>query len=424
MADFGHSRDGKKGKKQIVFGLLCASDGCPIAVELFSGDTCDPTTLGPQVARIQDRFGIRRVALVGDRGMITTVRICHDLEPAGLNWISAVKAIDIRKFARTPANKSGDKKPPQPALAPETPIPYAVAEIRSPDFPGERLMVCLNPRLKAERSRKGEELLAATEETLERIAASVRAGALSEKAEIGRGVGREANRRKIERHFEITVDDESMTWARRQEKIAAEARFDGVYVVRTSLVEIEPEAAVSAYKSLSVVDRAFRIAKSGLRVRPVYVYTEDHVRGHAFLCLLAYHFEWHMRQRLATLLFEDEARPAAEAQRNTPVEKAQVSPSSKRKPDTKRTPDGFPVHGFETLRDDLSSVLLNILSMPEHPESKLALVTQPTPLLARAFEFLEVTPSRLVPIRMTGRKPPDDAENRIAPPGCAGQQTH
>ena len=402
LADFGHSRDGKKGKKQIVFGILCASDGCPIAVELFSGNTGDPTTLGPQVARIRDRFGIRHVALVGDRGMITTARIRHDLEPAGLDWISALKAVDLRKLARTPAKKPGDKKPPQPALAPETPVPDAVAEIHSPDFPGERLMVCLNPRLREERRRKREELLAATEETLERIAASVRAGTLSGKAEIGRRVGREANRRKVEKHFEITIGDSSMSWARRQEKIAAEARFDGIYVVRTSLGEIEPEAAVSAYKSLSMVERAFRIVKSGLRVRPVCVYTEDHVRGHVFLCLLACYVEWHMRRRLAPLLFEDDDRPAAEARRNTPVEKARVSPGAKRKADTKRTPDGLPVHSFETLLDDLSSVVLNIVRMPEHPESRLTLVTQPTPLQARAFQLLEVKPTRLVPIRMTG----------------------
>ena len=295
-----------------------------------------------------------------------------------------------------------------------------MAEIRSPDFPGERLMVCLNPRLREERRRKREELLAATEETLERIATSVRAGTLSEKAEIGR----EASRRMVGKHFEITTGDESMSWARRQEKIAAEARFDGVHVVRTSLGEIEPEAAVSAYESHSMVERAFRIVKSGLRVRPVCVYTEDHVRGHVFLCLLACYLEWQMRRRLAPLLLEDDDRPAAEARRNTPVEKAQVSPGAKRKADTKRTPDGLPVHSFETLLDDLSSVVLNIVRMPEHPESRLALVTQPTEIRARAFEFLEVKPTRLVPIRMTGPKPPDDAENRLTPTGCAGPRTH
>ena len=402
LAAFGHNRDGKKGKKQIVFGLLCASDGCPIAVELFPGNTGDPTTLGAQVARIRDRFAIRRIALVGDRGMITTARIRADLQPAGLDWISALKAVDLRKLAKPPAGEPGEQKPARPALAPDTPVADQVAEITSPDFPGERLLVCLNPRLREQRRRKREELLAATEETLERIAASVRAKTLSGKADIGRRVGREANRRKVEKHFEITIRDTSMSWVRRHEKIAAEARFDGIYVIRTSLEDIEPDAAVAAYKSLSAVERAFRTAKSHLKVRPVYVYSEDHVRGHVFLCMLAYYVQWHMRQRLVPLLFEDDDRPAARAKRKTPVEKAEVSPSARRKADTKRTPDGFPVHSFETLLDDLSSVALNKVRLPGEPESELAIVTQPTRLQARAFQLLDVNPSRSVPIRVAG----------------------
>ena len=402
LAAFGHNRDGKKGKKQIVFGLLCASDGCPIAVELFPGNTGDPTTLGAQVARIRDRFAISRIALVGDRGMITTARIRADLQPAGLDWISALKAIDLRKLAKPPAGEPGEQKPARPALAPDTPVADQVAEITSPDFPGERLLVCLNPRLREQRRRKREELLAATEETLERIAASVRAKTLSGKADIGRRVGREANRRKVEKHFEITIRDTSMSWVRRHEKIAAEARFDGIYVIRTSLEDIEPDAAVAAYKSLSAVERAFRTAKSHLKVRPVYVYSEDHVRGHVFLCMLAYYVQWHMRQRLVPLLFEDDDRPAARAKRKTPVEKAEVSPSARRKADTKRTPDGFPVHSFETLLDDLSSVALNKVRLPGEPESELAIVTQPTRLQARAFQLLDVNPSRSVPIRVAG----------------------
>ena len=402
LAAFGHNRDGKKGKMQIVFGLLCASDGCPVAVEVFPGNTGDPTTVARQVAKIQRRFSIRRVALVGDRGMITTARIRNDLEPAGLAWISALKAADLRKLAKPPAKKPGEKQPPRPALAPETPVPDAVAEIRSPDFPGERLMVCLNPRLREERRRKREELLAATEQTLDKIAASVRAGTLKGKAEIGHRVGREANRRKVEKHFEITIGETSMSWARRHEKIAAEARFDGIYVIRTSLKEIEPDAAVAAYKSLSTVERAFRTAKSHLRVRPVYVYTEDHVRGHVFLCMLSYYVEWHMRRRLAPLLFEDDDRAAARAARNTPVEKAKVSPGAKRKADTKRTPEGLVVHSFETLIEDLSGVALNKVCLPGQPDTSLAIVTQPTPIQARAFELLDVNPRQSVPITMTG----------------------
>ena len=222
LAAFGYNRDGKKGKQQIVFGLLCSSGGCPIAVELFAGNTADPTTVASQVEKIRTRFGIARIALVGDRGMITTARIHGDLKPAGLAWISALKTVDLRRLART-------------ALAPEGLVPDAVAEITSPDFPGERLMVCLNPRLREERRRKREDLLKATEAVLERIAAAVRAGTLAGTAGIGRRVGREANRRKVEKLFEITIEETSLTWRRRQGKIDDEARFDGIYVVRTSL---------------------------------------------------------------------------------------------------------------------------------------------------------------------------------------------
>ena len=303
LAAFGHNRDGKKGKKQIVFGLLCSAEGCPVAVELFAGNTADPTTVASQVKKIRARFGIARIALVGDRGMITTARIRADLKPAGLAWISALKTVDLRKLAKPSAGAA-------PVLEPNALVPDAVAEITSPDFPGERLMVCLNPRLCAKRRRKREELLQATEQALERIGVAVRAGTLSGKTEIGRRVGREANRWKVEKHFEITIVEDRITWQRRRRKIEDEARFDGIYVIRTSLPAetIGTAAAVEAYKSLATVERAFRMVKSDLRVRPVYVYTEDHVRGHVFLCMLAYYLQWHMRQRLAPLLFEDDDR--------------------------------------------------------------------------------------------------------------------
>ena len=392
LAAFGHNRDGKKNKQQVVFGLLCSSQGCPIAVELFAGNTADPATLASQVARIRQRFGMARVALVGDRGMITTARIRDDLEPAGLAWVSALKTADLRRLS------SGS----EPALAPEALVADAVAEITSPDFPGERLMVCLNPRLREDRRRTREALLAATEEVLETIAASVRAGTLKGAARIGHRVGRDANRRKVEKHFDITITDTSFSWRRRQERIDREARFDGVYVVRTSLTDIAPDAAVEAYKSLATVERAFRVAKSDLRIRPVWVYTEDHVRGHVFLCMLAYYVEWHMRQRLAPLLFEDDDREAARRQRTTPVEKAQASPSARRKAQAKVTPDGLPVHSFRTLIDDLASVVVNVIRLPGAGTERATIVTQRTRLQNRAFELLEVNPDRSVPINMTG----------------------
>ena len=395
LAAFGHNRDGKKGKKQIVFGLLCTSQGCPVAVELFQGNTADPTTVAAQVAKVRTRFAIDRIALVGDRGMITTARIREDLEPAGLDWISALKTSDVRKLAGGPKT---DKGPP---LSPEALVDDAVAEIRSPDFPGERLMVCLNPRLREERRRKREALLEATERILERIAAMVRGGTLAGKARIGRRVGREANRRKVEKHFEITIDDTSLVWQRRHRKIADEARFDGIYVIRTSLPDIKADTAVLAYKSLATVERAFRTARSDLSVRPIFVYSEDHVRAHVFLCMLAYYIEWHMRRRLAPLLFEDDDRLAAHAERTTPVEPARVSHAAREKARTKRTPDGFPVHSFRTLIDDLSGVVLNHVRLPGKDTAELAVVTKPSRLQARAFELLDIKAAQTVPITRT-----------------------
>ena len=228
LAAFGHNRDGKKGKKQIVFGLLCTEEGCPVAVEVFAGNRGDPMTLGAQITKIRDRFGVGRVALVGDRGMITTARIRQELEPATLDWISALKATDIRKLLRQQGADGGEPAP----LCPEALVPDQVAEIVSPEFPGERLLVCLNPRLRQQRARKREALLEATEEILETIARGLRHRG---RDWINRRVGREANRRKVEKHFDITVTDDALRWSRNREKIAAEARLDGLYVIRTSL---------------------------------------------------------------------------------------------------------------------------------------------------------------------------------------------
>ena len=321
--------------------------------------------------------------------MVTTARIREHLDPAGIAWISALKSTDLRKLA-------------QPPLVPEALVPDAVAEIASPDFPGERLMVCLNPRLREERQRKREELLQLTEQILERIAASVRAGTLIGKVRIGHRVSREVNRLKVEKHFQITITDHRMSWSRRHDRIEAEARFDGVYVIRTSLSDIKSEAAVEASKSLSKVERAFRSIKKDLRVRPFNVYSEAHVRAHVFLCLLSYYIEWHLRQRLAPLLFEDDDREAARAGRTTPVESAKVSPDAKRKADSKRTQDDFPVHSFRTLLDDLSSVGLNSVSLSNQVPSELMIVTTPTKLQDKAFQLLGINPSQTVPLMMTG----------------------
>ena len=400
LAAFGHNRDGKKGKMQVTYGLLCAADGCPVAVEVFAGNAGDPSTVAGQVDKVRKRFGIARVALVGDRGMLTTARIRGDLEPAGLDWISALRTGDIRKLL-----KAAGPGAPAP-LAPEALVPDAVAEITGPDFPGERLMVCLNPRLREERRRKREDLLEATERTLANIAAAAarRKPGPANRDQAVKAIGREANRRKMEKHFEIAVTDDGVSWSRREGRIAEEARLDGIYVIRTSLdsASLGAEEAVEAYKSLASVERAFLTMKaSRLRIRPVHVYSEDHVRAHVFLCMLAYHVEWHMRRRLAPILFEDDDREGARAQRNSPVEKAEVSESAKAKADTKRTPDGLPVHSFTTLLSDLGTLTLNHASLPGRPDSRFLLASEPTELQAKAFALLGMDPDRDAYISVT-----------------------
>ena len=381
---------------QITYGLLCAADGCPVAVEVFAGNAGDPSTVAGQVDKVRKRFGIARVALVADRGMLTTARIRRDLAPAGLDWISALRTGDIRKLL-----KAAGPGVPAP-LDPEALVPDAVAEITGPDFPGERLMVCLNPRLREERRRKREDLLQATEKTLAAIAAAAARGkpGPANRDRTIKALGRQANRRKVEKHFDIDVHDAGMDWARNRDRIEAEARLDGIYVIRTSLesASLGAEAAVEAYKSLASVERAFLTMKaSRLRIRPVHVYSEDHVRAHVFLCMLAYHVEWHMRQRLAPILFEDDDREGARARRNSPVEKAEVSESARAKADTKRTPDGLPVHSFTTLLSDLATLTLNEATVSDGPDHGIPVFAQPTELQGRALDLLEIDPAKFLP---------------------------
>ena len=398
LAAFGYNRDGQKGKQQIVFGLLCSAAGCPLAVEVFPGNTADPTTLGRQVDKIRKRFGIARIALVGDRGMLTTARIRADLQPAGLDWISALTTKHLRKLVVAPGQAGQGQAP----LAADSLVPDAVAEITSPDFPGERLLLCLNPRLRTERRRKRQDLLQATERILEGIATAVRDGRLAGEAAIGRRIGEQANRYKVRKHFALHVTEDSFAWERQQDSIEAEAQLDGLYAIRTSLPDLAAEAAVEAYKSLSGVERAFRTSKDHLRVRPIHVYSENHVRGHVFLCMFAYYVEWHMRRRLAPLLFQDDDPVAARARRDTPVEPAEVSDRAKHKADTKTTPEGFPVHSFPTLLGDLSTIALNRLTLPTQAKTAITIATEPTTLQRQAFDLLGVDPPQTVPITVTG----------------------
>ena len=383
LAKRGYSRDGKRGKPQIVFGLLCNRDGCPVAVEVFDGNTADPATLGAQIDKLRRRFGLDRVVLVGDRGMLTDARIRDQLRPAGLDWISALRAPAIRRLA--------DAGAVQPSLFDETDL----IEIRSDDFPGERLMVCRNPLLAELRARKREELLRATEELLDAVAAATQRDRrpLRGANQIALRVGKVVGKYKMAKHFDLDVGERSFAHARKADAIAAEAALDGIHVVRTSLPDDQLDAAgtVAAYKGLAVVERAFRSLKTvDLKVRPIHHHAANRVRAHVFLCMLAYHVEWHMRQRLKPLLFDDHDPDAAHAARTSVVAPAAVSNAARDKARSKRTADGLPVHSFQTLLADLATIAKNRV-LPQLPGAEpFDLITRPTALQREAFKLLGI----------------------------------
>src|SRR5215210_2130673 len=334
LAKLGYNRDRKRGKLQIVYGLLCAPDGCPIAVEVFAGDTADPMTLSTQIAKLKERFGLAPVVLVGDRGLITQARIDADLAPAGLDWITALRAPAICGLV-----EGGQL---QLSLFDERDM----ASITSPDFPDERLIVCRNPDLAAKRGRKRQELLEATERDLTRVQTAVarERKPLRGATNIALAVGAVIEKHKMRKHFDLDITDTKLTFARKADAIAAEAATDGIYIVRTSLAPevLDDAATVRSYKSLSQVERAFRCIKTvDLQVRPVHHWLADRVRAHVFLCMLAYYLEWHMRRKLAPLLFDDTDKDAADAARDSVVAKAQRSPAAIRKQTTGVTPDGM-----------------------------------------------------------------------------------
>jgi Transposase DDE domain len=384
LAQFGYSRDHRADRPQLVIGLLCALDGRPVAVEVFEGNTGDPATVPKQIETLKQRFNLKRVVLVGDRGMITDARIEATLRPAGLDWITALRAPAIQQLAV-------EGGPLQPSLFDTRDM----AEITSPDFPGERLVVCKNPLLADERARKRGELLAATEKDLDRIQKRVQRAKnpLRGAAEIGKAVGAVIGKRKMAKHFETDIKDHSFSFTRKAETIAEQAKLDGIYVVRTSLAAEQADAAttVRSYKSLARVERAFRCMKTvDLELRPVFHWTAARVRAHVLLCMLAYYLEWHMREKLAPLLFDDHDRPAAEAQRTSPVAKAQPSPAARRKAASKHTaPVGgvaLPVHGFRTLLNDLATLTRNVICFGGE---KLSIVTTtPTELQRRALDLM------------------------------------
>jgi len=383
LAKHGYSRDHRPDKLQIVYGLLCNREGCPVAIEVFEGNTADPMTLTSQVHKLKARFGLDRVVVVGDRGMITSARIRADLEPAGLDWITALRGPKIQELA--------NGGPLQLSLFDDRDL----AEIASPDYPGERLIVCRNPLLAAERRRKRADLLAATERDLSRIKLAVerKRAPLRGAAEIGLDVGAVLDKHKMAKHYALTITDTSFTYRRTEDTIASEARLDGIYVIRTNVPEaaLTAEQAVGAYKSLAQVERAFRCLKTiDLEIRPVFHWTAPRVRAHVLLCMLAYYVEFHMRGRLAPILFDDHDRAAAAADRKSIVAPAERSPAAKRKVTSRRTDDGLPVHSFRSLLNDLATVCLNKVSLPSNPKYRFELPTKPTPLQARAFELLGV----------------------------------
>jgi hypothetical protein len=381
LAQFGYSRDRKRGKLQIVYGLLCAADGCPIAIEVFEGSTTDPMTLTNQVTKLKERFGLDHVVLVGDRGMITQTRITEDLSKAGVDWITALRAPAIKALR--------DAGALQMSLFDERDI----ASITSPDFPGERLIVCRNRALATERARKREDLLAATERELARIAAAVarKREPLRGAAAIGLKVGAVLDKHKMAKHFTLDIADSRFAFARKTEAIAAEAALDGIYVVRTSLpaTVLDAAATVRSYKSLSLVERAFRCLKTvDLQIRPIYHWLADRVRAHVFLCMLAYYLEWHMRRRLAPMLYDETDKEAAEALRSSVVAKAERSPAAVTKQTTGRTGDGLPVHSFRSLLADLATLTRNTLVTAIDPEGAFTLTARPTPLQQKAHDLL------------------------------------
>jgi transposase len=386
LGAIGHPRDGVKGRLQIVYGLLCTTAGIPIAIEVFKGNTGDPNTLAAQISKLKQRFGLSRVCLVGDRGMLTNARIRDEVRPAQLDWISALRAPQIKALVEDGAL--------QLSLFDEQDL----FEISSPQFPGERLVCCHNPVLAEQRTRKRQELLAATEKELTPIAAATRRATrpLRGKDRIALRVGKVINHYKMAKHFTLQITDDSFTFTPNTEAIAAEAALDGIYVLRTSLPDhtLERDDVLARYKGLEDVERFFRTLNSELDVRPIRHRLADRVRAHMFLRMLSYYLVWHMKQALAPILFQDNDKPAAAAAKRTdPVAPAQRSDQALAKAARKRTHDDTPVHSFTSLLADLATVCANQIQ-PTDDMPAFTIITNPTPLQRRAFDLLDV-PHRL-----------------------------
>ena len=384
LARYGHNRDGEK-LPSIVYGLLADGQGRPVAVDVYAGNTGDPTTVPDQVAKLRERFGLERVVLVGDRGMLTQTQIEALRAYPGLGWLSALRFRAIRDLAEQGAFQLSlfDRQ--------------NLAEITSEDYPGERLMVCHNPLLAEDRTRTREELLAATEVRLAKIAAQVarRTTKRLTADEIGVKVGKVVNRHKVGKHFILTIEDNHFAFARNEASIEREARLDGVYIIRTSEEKsaLSAEDAVRTYKSLGQVEQAFRCMKSvDLHVRPIRHASEEHVRAHIFLCMLAYYVEWHLRKALASVLFDDEELDAARWIRD-PVAKAEPSESARAKKRSRKTEAGWPVHSLQTLLSDLATRCKNTCRTGQGKTLiRFEQVTEATPFQKHVFSLLGLKP--------------------------------
>jgi hypothetical protein len=377
LAERGYSRDGRRGTLQLTYGLICCPEGRPVAIEAFAGALHDDKTLPAQIEKLRERFGLREVVVVCDRGMATKANLELLREAEGAAWITALKAPQVKKLVR-----EGDL---QLTLFDE----QSLAEIASEAYPGERLVVCRNPLVAAERSRKREDLLAATERGLEEIRARVEAGTLRGAAEIGLAVGPALKRYRVKKHFEVQITDASFSFSRRREQIEAEAALDGIYVLRTSLPEerLSAPEVVRSYKQLKWAERAFRTLKGPLEVRPIHHRLEDRVRAHLLLCMLAYYLEWHLREAWAELTFRDECPPA----QADPVAKAKRSAAAAGKARRKRTSRGEAPHSFESLIEELGLRTRNTVRIGGS-EAGFEQLTEPTPLQARALELVEQIP--------------------------------
>ncbi len=380
LAAHGYSRDHRADRPQVVFGLLTDAAGRPVAVEAFSGNTADPGTLEAQLVKLRDRFGLERFVLVGDRGMLTSARIERLRAMGGIDWVSALRAPAIKGLV--------EEGTLQLSLFDERDL----VEIDSPDFPGERLVVCRNPVLAAERARKRQELLAATEVELGRIAAAVARGSLRDAAAIGLRVGRIRDRHRMAKHFELVIADGLFTFERRTDAITAEAALDGLYVIRTSVGpdDLDAPGVVLAYKRLSAVERDFRALKtSELEVRPIHHWREDRVRAHLFLCMLAAHVRWHLERAWAPLLFRDETPPV----RTDAVAPPERSAGARAKEGTHRTSDGLPVHSLRSLLVELGTLTRNRVVLAGSDErSAFEILAEATPLQARALALAGTLP--------------------------------